>query len=115
MQLIDLYWTVIPVLMLHYYRNHPAAESGGWRSRVAVVLTWVWFVRMSHNYFRREKWRWGEREDWRINDMRRLYGEKFWWVSFFTVYVSQQVISVVTYRSILLYMFLEYKCVYNII
>ncbi|KAH6789194.1 3-oxo-5-alpha-steroid 4-dehydrogenase [Perilla frutescens var. frutescens] len=89
--LIDLYWTVIPVLLLHYYKNHPAAESGGWRSRCVVVLTWIWFVRMTHNYFRREKWQWGEREDWRINDMRRQYGQSFWWVSFFTVYVAQQV------------------------
>ncbi|KAL1561105.1 hypothetical protein AAHA92_03851 [Salvia divinorum] len=89
--LIDLYWTVIPVLALHYYRNHPAAEWEGRRSGLVVALTWVWFVRMTHNYMRREKWRWGEREDWRINDMRKQYGSNFWWVSFFTVYVAQQV------------------------
>lgn len=58
---------------------------------MVIVLTWVWSIRLTHNYFRREKWRWGAREDWRFNDMRKEYGKNWWWISFFAVYVSQQV------------------------
>ncbi|GAB4861482.1 hypothetical protein Ancab_036684 [Ancistrocladus abbreviatus] len=91
--MIDPYWTVIPVLLVHYYATHPllASSYNIWRSRVAIFLTWLWSVRLSHNYFRRENWQWGAREDWRFADMRRQYGKNWWWISFFCVYVSQQV------------------------
>lgn len=89
--MIDLYWTVIPVMLVHYYASHPMTVKDGLRSVVVIGLTWVWSVRLTHNYFRREKWQWGEREDWRFNEMRRQYGKQWWWVSFFAVYFSQQV------------------------
>ncbi|XP_073285962.1 uncharacterized protein C594.04c-like [Primulina huaijiensis] len=89
--MIDLYWTVIPVLLVHYFAAHPLAEFNVWRSRVVIVLTWIWSVRLTHSYFRREKWQWGAREDWRFSDMRRQYGRNWWWISFFAVYLSQQV------------------------
>ncbi|XP_038682369.1 uncharacterized protein C594.04c-like isoform X2 [Tripterygium wilfordii] len=89
--MIDLYWTVIPVLLLYYYAAHPLAQYDLWRSRIVTVLTWVWSIRLTHNYFRREKWQWGAREDWRFTDMRIQYGNHWWWASFFAVYASQQV------------------------
>ncbi|KZV16544.1 hypothetical protein F511_11376 [Dorcoceras hygrometricum] len=89
--MIDLYWTVIPVLLVHYFATHPLAEFNIWRSRVVIVLTWIWSLRLTHSYFRREKWQWGAREDWRFNDMRRQCGKNWWWISFFAVYLSQQV------------------------
>ncbi|XP_042489688.1 uncharacterized protein C594.04c [Macadamia integrifolia] len=89
--MIDLYWTVIPVMQVHYYATHPLARYNQWRSAVITVLTWVWSIRLSHNYFRRERWQWGAREDWRFTDLRRQYGKHWWWVSFFAVYLSQQV------------------------
>ncbi|KAH7653543.1 hypothetical protein IHE45_19G086800 [Dioscorea alata] len=89
--MIDLYWTVIPVMLVHYYASHPMTVKDGLRSAVVIVLTWVWSVRLTHNYFRREKWQWGQREDWRFNEMRRQYGKQWWWVSFFAVYFSQQI------------------------
>ncbi|OEL28698.1 hypothetical protein BAE44_0010283 [Dichanthelium oligosanthes] len=89
--LIDLYWTVIPVMMLHYYRGHPASMADAARSAVAVALTWVWSARLTHNYLRREGWEFGKREDWRFNEMRGQYGKTWWWMSFFAVYLSQQV------------------------
>ncbi|CAL5036107.1 unnamed protein product [Urochloa decumbens] len=89
--LIDLYWTVIPVMLLHYYRGHPASVSDAVRSAVAVALTWVWSARLTHNYLRREGWEFGKREDWRFNEMRGQYGKTWWWMSFFAVYLSQQV------------------------
>ncbi|GFY90164.1 3-oxo-5-alpha-steroid 4-dehydrogenase [Actinidia rufa] len=91
--LIDVYWTVIPVLLVHYYATHPLAvfKYNPWRSRVVIMMTWVWGIRLSHNYFRREKWLWGAREDWRFTDMRQQYAQNWWWVSFFSIYLSQQV------------------------
>ncbi|XP_008784730.1 uncharacterized protein C594.04c-like [Phoenix dactylifera] len=89
--MIDPYWTVIPVLLVHYYASHPLAVADAARSAAAVALTWVWSARLAHNYFRRERWQWGAREDWRFNEMRRKYGRHWWWVSFFTVYLSEQV------------------------
>ncbi|GLT34259.1 hypothetical protein SLA2020_087830 [Shorea laevis] len=41
--------------------------------------------------FRQERWQWGAREDWRFADMSRQYEKQWWWISFFAVYVSQQV------------------------
>ncbi|KAJ4747312.1 3-oxo-5-alpha-steroid 4-dehydrogenase (DUF1295) [Rhynchospora pubera] len=89
--LIDLYWTVIPVLLVHYFSSHPNSKSNSLRSTIAILLTWVWSIRLTHNYFRREKWEWGKREDWRFSDMRKQYGKNWWWISFFAVYLSQQV------------------------
>ncbi|KAL0347481.1 UNVERIFIED_CONTAM: hypothetical protein Scaly_1764100 [Sesamum calycinum] len=91
--MIDLYWTVIPVLLVHYFATHPLAEYNAWRSSLVIFLTWVWSVRLTHSYFRREKWQFGAREDWRFSDMRLQYGKNWWWASFFAVYLSQQVIA----------------------
>ncbi|KAE8681692.1 Purple acid phosphatase 29 isoform 1 [Hibiscus syriacus] len=40
--MIDLYWTVIPVLLLHYYAIHPLAQFDRWWTMIVTVLTWVW-------------------------------------------------------------------------
>ncbi|KAI5649141.1 hypothetical protein M9H77_35146 [Catharanthus roseus] len=40
--MIDAYWTVIPVLLVHYYATHPLAEVNKyniWRSRIVIFLT----------------------------------------------------------------------------
>lgn len=92
--MIDLYWMVIPTLLLHYFATHPLAEYNGWRSRLVMFLTAAWSLRLSHCYLRREKWQLGDREDWRFNDMRRRHGRNWWWISLFAVYISQQVINV---------------------
>ncbi|CAL5339842.1 unnamed protein product [Camellia sinensis] len=89
--LIDVYWTVIPVMLVHYYATHPLGKYNPWRSRAVILMTWAWAIRLSHNYFRRERWQLGAREDWRFTDMRLQYGKNWWWVSFFSAYLSQQV------------------------
>lgn len=88
--LIDLYWTVLPVLMAHFFAWHPHSKSDPYRSRVTVVLTWTWSARLTHSYFRREDWQWGEREDWRFAKMRKDNPKHWWWLSLFVVYLSQQ-------------------------
>ncbi|XAR67485.1 3-oxo-5-alpha-steroid 4-dehydrogenase (NADP(+)) [Bertholletia excelsa] len=94
--MIDVYWTIIPVMLVHYYKTHPLAKFNLVRSSVVILMTWMWSIRLSHNYFRREKWQWGTREDWRFTDMRKQYGNNWWWISFFSVYLSQQVFLIGT-------------------
>lgn len=56
-----------------------------------MALIWIWAFRLNDNYFRREKWRLGWREDWRLGQYRAQFG--VWWypASFFMAYLSQHV------------------------
>lgn len=91
--LIDPYWTIIPVLIGHFYAVHPAAGGTGVREGLALGLIWLWSLRLTHNYFRRERWRLGDREDWRFAQQREE-SKHFWWYSFFYAYLSQQLMLV---------------------
>ncbi|XP_002991324.2 uncharacterized protein C594.04c [Selaginella moellendorffii] len=92
--LIDPYWAFLPVLITHFLAAHPSAKSDPVRSRVVTALVWVWSARITHSYFRREDWKLGAREDWRFAQMRERFGRHWWWISFFAVYVSQQLLLV---------------------
>ncbi|KAL5061376.1 hypothetical protein RYX36_032980 [Vicia faba] len=92
--MIDPYWTVIPVMLIHYYSSHPLSNYDSWRSKIVIFLTWVWSIRLFHNYFRREKWQWGSREDWRFTDMSQQYGKQWWWASFFSIYLPHQLLLI---------------------
>ena len=54
MQLIDPYWTFIPVLIAHFYAwvclNGEARDG---RQNMALALIWLWSIRLSQSYFRR--------------------------------------------------------------
>ncbi|MCA9519901.1 MAG: DUF1295 domain-containing protein, partial [Myxococcales bacterium] len=91
--LIDPYWTIIPLLVAHFYAAHPFATANGWRSGVSLALLWAWSLRLTYNYLRREAYRFGAREDWRFAEKRRS-SRHFWWYSFFYAYLSQQVMLV---------------------
>lgn len=93
--LIDPYWTIIPPLLGLFYRYHPGAtERNGARALASLLLVFVWSLRLSHSYFRREGWICGKREDWRYADLRKKYPKHWWWMSFFAVYLSQQVMLI---------------------
>ena len=91
--LIDPYWTLLPILLAGYYLAHPLADP----SWARVALVWaalvVWSARLTYNYFRREGWRFGLREDWRYAEMRRER-PRFWLEQFFVVYVAQHAMLV---------------------
>ena len=54
MQLIDPYWTFIPVLIAHFYSwACPNAHVRTARQLVALGLIWLWAIRLTHSYFRR--------------------------------------------------------------
>jgi len=88
--LIDPYWTIVPVMIGHFYAGHPLASSGGLRATVAMTLLWIWSIRLTHSYFRREDWKFGQQEDWRYTDMARQNPRLWPLLSFFAVGLSQQ-------------------------
>ena len=86
--LIDPYWTLIPLFIAGFYCAHPLADPEPLRSGLAWLVLVAWSVRLTHNYFRREGWRFGLREDWRYAEMRRERPH-FWLEQFFVVYLAQ--------------------------
>eukprot|EP00930_Biecheleria_cincta_P060299 TRINITY_DN45976_c0_g1_i1.p1 TRINITY_DN45976_c0_g1~~TRINITY_DN45976_c0_g1_i1.p1 ORF type:complete len:380 (-),score=31.30 TRINITY_DN45976_c0_g1_i1:43-1119(-) len=92
MWLIDPYWTLIPPLIGHFYQLHPLAVWGpnSSRSMLSLGLIWLWALRLTHSYFRREEWKFGQREDWRYTKMANDYPRLWPIISFFTVGVAQQ-------------------------
>lgn len=53
---------------------------------VVSVPMFVWGVRLALHIGTRK---WGKPEDWRYVNMREKAGEKFWWFSFFSVFMLQ--------------------------
>jgi len=64
-------------------------ESVGSRALLLAVLTTLWGLRLSLFLLRRN---WGHGEDRRYRAMRDHWGPRFWWVSYFTVYLLQGLI-----------------------
>mmetsp|Transcript_6023 Transcript_6023/g.6157 ORF Transcript_6023/g.6157 Transcript_6023/m.6157 type:complete len:352 (+) Transcript_6023:147-1202(+) len=92
--LIDAYWTLIPPMIAAFYYFHPLNQGEPNRCQVTFYLTLIWSIRLTHSYFRRENFRFGAREDWRFQDMRKEDPKNFLWKSFFLAYLSQQVMLV---------------------
>ena len=88
--LIDPYWTLIPPLLGHLYRAHPNASFNADRSALMLGLLWAWSIRLTHSYFRREEWKFGQREDWRYTKMARDMPRLWPLASFFAVGLAQQ-------------------------
>lgn len=59
------------------------------RSWLVAALVTVWGVRLAAHIIRRSL---GEPEDYRYAAMRRGWGERFWWVSLFTVFGLQGIL-----------------------
>lgn len=88
--LIDPYWTIIPPLLGHLYQLHPKARYDPARSALCLGLLWAWAARLTHSYFRREEWKFGQREDWRYSKMARDMPRLWPLASFFAVGLAQQ-------------------------
>eukprot|EP01091_Cochliopodium_minus_P015434 TRINITY_DN5495_c0_g1_i1.p1 TRINITY_DN5495_c0_g1~~TRINITY_DN5495_c0_g1_i1.p1 ORF type:complete len:369 (+),score=64.23 TRINITY_DN5495_c0_g1_i1:3-1109(+) len=92
--LIDPYWTIIPVMMNYFFVYHPNLHANYYRSTISLLIIWLWSIRLTHSYFRREQWNFAAREDWRFTEMSKQHGKSWWWKSFFLAYFSQQVLLV---------------------
>lgn len=103
--LIDPYWTIIPPLIGLFYHFHPLSATfrgqESLRAGVALTLTFLWSIRLTHSYFRRENYQFGVREDWRFADMKKASPKSWWWTSF----VSSQIFSTFqcVYHQIIVY------------
>lgn len=92
--LIDPYWTIVPPMIGLFYKYHPNADFNDTRSLVSMFLLFIWSIRLTHSYFRREEWQLGAREDWRFSELKSKHAGNWWWMSFFATYVSQQAMLV---------------------
>ena len=79
---------LIPVCIALAYFTHPSAVWSG-RAWMTLILLLAWATRLMHNYLRRERWVFGDREDWRYSDMREKFGGWWWFISFFAVSGAQ--------------------------
>jgi hypothetical protein len=91
--LIDPYWTLLPPLIGLFYASHPLAEGPGMnnpRLLATLGLVGLWSMRLTHSYFRREEWKFGQREDWRYTEMSERAPRAWALFSFFAVGLAQQ-------------------------
>ena len=87
--LIDPYWSIIPPVFAVMWKAHPLAVQST-RGDVAMVLTFIWGIRLTYSYFRREEWKFGTREDWRYTKMAIDFGRPLWYfMSFLAVGLAQ--------------------------
>jgi len=85
--IIDPVWGTgfVVVALLSAWLNAPLTQRG----TLLTVLVAIWGLRLSGYLL----WRnWGHAEDYRYRAMRATHGERFWWVSLFTVFWLQAVI-----------------------
>ncbi|TWU27475.1 DUF1295 domain-containing protein [Bythopirellula polymerisocia] len=85
--IVDPFWGMGFVIVA--WATYVELESPGQRATLMLALTTLWGLRLSAYLF----WRnWGKAEDRRYKAMREKHGERFWWVSLFTVFLLQAVL-----------------------
>ena len=91
--LIDPYWTLLPPLLALFFFAQPLAMPLDLRGVLSIAFLGIWSFRLTANYFRREKWRLGFREDWRYAKMRSE--RRFFAIEqIFVVYLAQHAMLV---------------------
>lgn len=87
--IVDPVWSLgfVIVAWVTFAVSHQQAD--GLRSAVLLAMVTIWGLRLSIHLFTRNR---GHGEDFRYRAMRRNHGEKFWWVSLFTVFMVQGVL-----------------------
>jgi len=86
--IVDPFWGLGFIMLAYYY----FFQSQGWITRKILLLAMVtlWGIRLSIYL----AWRnWGKGEDFRYKQFRRKYGSyRYWWVSFFQVFLLQGIL-----------------------
>jgi len=85
--IVDVFWGLGFVVLAFVY----FAGGDGFIGRKVLITTLVaiWGLRLSLHILRRN---WGKGEDYRYRDWRERAGGRFWWKSFFQVFVLQGVL-----------------------
>jgi steroid 5-alpha reductase family enzyme len=85
--IVDMFWGLGFVLLAAVY--FAATDGVIGRKILITTLVAVWGLRLSLYILRRN---WGQGEDYRYRAFREKAGEKFWWISFFQVFLLQGVL-----------------------
>ncbi len=86
--IVDPFWGLgFVVAALFYFFNGNGDPTRRW---VVLILVTIWGLRLFIYLFRRNV---GKEEDYRYRNFRKNYGEKrYWWVSFFQVFMLQGIL-----------------------
>ena len=82
--IVDIFWGLGFVGIAWFY--HFLGSSSDLRQLVVLSLVTLWGVRLAVYLWWRNA---GKPEDARYADMRDSHGERFWWVSLFTIFFLQ--------------------------
>jgi len=85
--IVDIFWGLGFVGLAWFYRALGPPTNA--RHMLSLTLVTLWGVRLAAYLL----WRnWGRGEDRRYQAMRAYRGERFWWMSFFTIFLLQGVL-----------------------
>jgi steroid 5-alpha reductase family enzyme len=85
----DPYWSAAPIVFVGYWVG-ASAESLTLRSALILLLTAIWGVRLTFNFWRR--WKGIHHEDWRYADYRVSAKKLYWVLSFFGFHLFPTII-----------------------
>jgi steroid 5-alpha reductase family enzyme len=83
--IVDIFWGLgFVVLSLVYF----GLSTDGFHGRQFLILALVttWGLRLSGYILARN---WGKGEDYRYRNWREQYGQRYWWISYFQVFILQ--------------------------
>jgi steroid 5-alpha reductase family enzyme len=82
--IVDIFWGAgfVYLAVIYFFFTNGVIE----RKLLLLILVGIWGLRLSLHIFRRNH---GKGEDSRYQAWRKQYGEKYWWFSFFQVYLLQ--------------------------
>ena len=83
--IVDIFWGIGFILVTFIYALH--GDVMHTRVKMLLLLTVLWGLRLSGYLLYRN---YGKEEDYRYREFRRQYGpERYWWFSFFQVFLLQ--------------------------
>jgi steroid 5-alpha reductase family enzyme len=97
--IIDSFWGTGFVILAWVYFLAPGGLSQMLpRDILLMALVTLWGLRLSLHILIRN---WGKGEDYRYQEMRRGAGQKWWWLSFFQVFLLQGVLIMIVSAPLL--------------
>lgn len=86
--IVDAFWGIGFIILSGFYISTQDALI--WRKWMVLLLVLIWGIRLSVHIFIRN---YGKGEDIRYQNFRKNYGiKRYWWVSFFQVFVLQGIL-----------------------